>query len=125
MKCSGSPKCKCTKFWGAPKAKRCEGCRHSHNSHYKPDSDENDDGSSDEEVSNGAGGDDDSSDDNTALPSTGMTNTMIVSSLFADLRGSGESPKVDLDTASREAKAGLTRQQVSSAFAGSYPQNAS
>ena len=120
-KCSGSPKCNCTEFQGTRKAKRCEGCRHGRDSHYDLHSDDDADDSSDEGASDGAG-DSDNSDNNAIPPSAGSTkNKMTVSSLVEDLIGSGGYPKVDVDIASREAKAGLTRQRVGSAFAGSHP----
>lgn len=126
MRCSGSPKCNCTLFQGKSRAKRCKSCHHDRGSHYEANSDHDtsDDGdnSSDHGDSDNHTNDDsnDNSDSDTVKQqSTSVKNKMTVSSLLADLIDNGESSRVEVENARREAKAGLTRQKVGSTLTGS------
>jgi hypothetical protein len=124
MKCSGSRgKCKCTEFQGtARKPGHCEGCRHDRDSHYDSsddsggDSDDDDPDNTSDDGEDEDNGDEDNEDD-TTQPSTAK-NKMAVSSLVANLIQDGEYSNTDVDTAKREAKAGLRRQQVCSMLVG-------
>lgn len=123
MRCSGSPKCNCTLFQGGRRAKRCKTCRHDQKSHYEPNEDDNssgDDSSSSNDIDNA-----DNNNNNTKRPSTSTTNKMTVSSLVADLINSGEHLRTNVENATREAKAGLTKRQVSSMLTRSSPRNPS
>lgn len=121
MRCSGGSKCNCTLFQGGRRATRCQSCRHNRESHYESsnDNDSSDDHSGCGNDTNGTDDGDDNEDDNdsdTERPSASKKNKITVSSLLADLTGSGEHPRVEVENAEREAKAGLTRRQVGLIF---------
>jgi hypothetical protein len=134
MRCSGGSKCDCTLFIGGHCVKRCKNCSHDRNSHYEPHNDcgSSSDCSGSENITSDTNGnsntdnDDSGSDDSddgsdgggeSKLQSTRMKNRMTVDSLVADLINGGEHSKVEVENAKKEAKAGLTRQQVSLMFA--------
>ena len=115
MRCSGasSGKCTCTLFRGGRQAKICKSCHHHRTSHYElSDSDSTSGDHSDSD--NNTGYDSDSNNDNRTKQESGhRKNKMTVSSLVTDLLNTGESSQAEVKNARREAKAGLTKKQVS------------
>lgn len=126
MRCSGGSKCDCTLFQGGRQAKKCKSCRHDRGSHYNNGNERSDDDDDDDDSNNAndtndddsSDGDDGDSNDNAKQPSTSTKNRMTVSSLVANLINDGEHSRAEVENAKREAKAGLTRQQVSLTFTG-------
>ena len=114
MRCSGgSSKCACTLFHGGRRAKICKSCQHHEASHYEPgdsDSSSGDHSDSDDTTGHNSNSNDDKG---TKQASSYKKNKMTVSSLVTDLLNTGESSKAEVENARREAKAGLTKKQVS------------
>lgn len=109
MRCEGGPNCGCTLFRSEKSSKRCKSCKHNRNSHYETSDDDSNDDS-----------DSDSNDNTTGKPLTNAKNKVFVSSLVSDLIDNGEYTGAEVETATREARAGLTKRHVGLMFVWSY-----
>ena len=114
MQClGGSSKCVCTLFYGGHQAKICKSCQHHEASHYEP-GDSNSSSGNHSNSDNTAGHNSNSNDNKgTKQASSYKKNKMTVSSLITNLLNTGESSKAEVENARREAKASLTKKQVS------------